>query len=108
MSFQNSDWTTLVWLGIGFLGQILFGLRLLIQWLVSEKEKKSVIPLTFWYFSIGGSVILLTYAIHQQDPVFIVGQSFGLFVYFRNLCLIYSEKNKKLKDRNETLSTPHS
>ena len=94
----NSDVATLVWVGIGFLGQLLFGLRLLIQWLVSEKQGKSVIPLMFWYFSIGGSIILLAYAIHRQDPVFIVGQSFGMFVYVRNLYLINREKknNEKL------------
>jgi lipid-A-disaccharide synthase-like uncharacterized protein len=76
------------WVMIGFLGQILFALRFIIQWLASERARRSVIPLAFWYFSLGGGTILLAYAIYRQDPVFIFGQSMGLFVYVRNLWLI--------------------
>jgi len=76
------------WLIIGFLGQALFGARFIIQWIVSEKKGESTIPLSFWYCSIGGAVVLLTYAIHRQDPVFIIGQSLGSVVYIRNLVLI--------------------
>ena len=80
------------WLIIGFVGQALFGARFIIQWVVSEKKGESTIPLAFWYCSIGGAVVLLTYAIHRQDPVFIVGQSLGSIVYIRNLILIDRKK----------------
>jgi len=78
-----------VWFGIGLLGQALFFGRFLVQWLASERRKQSVVPLAFWYFSVGGGVILLAYAIHRRDPVFILGQGGGLFVYARNLWLIH-------------------
>lgn len=81
-----------LWTSIGMLGQICFAARLLVQWMVSEKHKKSVIPIPFWYCSMGGGLILLTYAVHQKDPVFILGQAFGLIVYIRNLMLISREK----------------
>ena len=80
--------TTNQWLIIGFVGQALFGARFIIQWVVSEKKGESTIPLAFWYCSIGGAVVLLSYAIYKQDPVFIVGQSLGSIVYVRNLILI--------------------
>lgn len=76
-----------LWLIIGFTGQFVFALRFFIQWLESEKAKKSIIPLSFWYFSVLGSIILLAYAIHRKDPVFIVGQSLGSFIYIRNIIL---------------------
>jgi len=79
------------WLTLGFTGQAAFFMRFLVQWLVSEKKKRSTIPLAFWYFSIAGGAILLTYAVHLRDPVFITGQSCGLFIYIRNLVLIRSE-----------------
>ena len=77
-----------VWLAIGFLGQSLFSARFIVQWLVSEKRRKSVTPVAFWYFSLAGGVILLSYAIHRRDSVFMVGQATGLIVYVRNLMLI--------------------
>ncbi len=80
--------TAKLWLGIGFLGQSLFSARFIVQWLVSEKRRKSVTPIAFWYFSFAGGVILLAYAIHRRDMVFIVGQAVGLLVYARNLMLI--------------------
>ncbi len=76
------------WLVIGLIGQLCFSMRFLLQWIYSEKQKRSVIPLSFWIFSIAGATILLSYAIHRRDPVFILGQSFGFLVYFRNLILI--------------------
>jgi lipid-A-disaccharide synthase-like uncharacterized protein len=82
-----------IWLGVGFLGQALFSGRFLIQWLVSEKRRESVIPVAFWWFSILGGITLLAYAIYKQDPVFIVGQGFGLLVYMRNLVLIWRKKS---------------
>ena len=77
-----------LWLAVGFLGQALFSARFVIQWLTSEKRRRSVTPVAFWYFSCAGGVILLAYAIHRHDTVFIVGQAAGLLVYVRNLMLI--------------------
>ncbi len=81
-----------LWLGLGFTGQALFSMRFLIQWLSSERQRRSVIPVAFWYFSIAGGVVLLTYAIHRRDPVFIVGQLTGVFIYARNLYFISRER----------------
>jgi lipid-A-disaccharide synthase-like uncharacterized protein len=80
------------WLIVGFIGQALFSARFLVQWLSSEKIKKSVIPKAFWYFSVAGGATLLAYAIHRRDPVFIVGQASGLFIYARNLQFIWRER----------------
>ncbi|HEX7000019.1 MAG TPA: lipid-A-disaccharide synthase N-terminal domain-containing protein [Gammaproteobacteria bacterium] len=77
-----------VWLAIGFTGQLMFAARFIVQWLVSEKRRRSVIPATFWYLSIGGGIVLLLYAIHQRDPVFIAGQATGVLIYGRNLMLL--------------------
>lgn len=79
------------WLILGFLGQALFSMRFLIQWIYSEKNKRSMIPTAFWYFSLAGGLTLLSYAILREDPVFIVGQGTGLFIYMRNLMLIRKE-----------------
>ncbi|KXS47535.1 MAG: lipid A biosynthesis domain-containing protein [Halanaerobium sp. 4-GBenrich] len=86
----------MVWLVVGFVGQIMFGMRFFVQWIASEKAKKSVIPIAFWYLSICGSLILLVYAVHRRDPVFILGQSTGSFIYLRNLYLIKNEKENEL------------
>ncbi|MDC1356510.1 lipid-A-disaccharide synthase N-terminal domain-containing protein [Pseudomonadota bacterium] len=82
---------------IGFGGQALFATRFIIQWLSSENAGRSVIPVAFWYFSISGGLVLLTYAIWRQDPVIIAGQSVGVFIYGRNLYFISKEK-KQNKD----------
>ena len=82
---------------IGFGGQALFATRFIIQWLSSENAGRSVIPVAFWYFSITGGLVLLTYAIWRQDPVIIAGQSVGVFIYARNLYFISKEK-KQNKD----------
>jgi len=83
-----------VLLAFGFLGQAFFSMRFLVQWIASERKKESVIPIYFWYLSIGGGLTLLTYAILRVDPVFIVGQSTGLFVYCRNLYLIWRKRDR--------------
>ena len=80
---------------LGFAGQALFFMRFLVQWIHSEKHKKSVIPVSFWYFSIGGSALLLVYASLRKDPVFIVGQGAGFLIYFRNLYFIKRERKDK-------------
>lgn len=82
-----------IWLVIGFIGQGLFFMRFFVQWLASERAKKSVIPNLFWYFSLGGGLVLLSYAIYRQDPVFILGQFTGLFIYLRNIYFVRKEKN---------------
>lgn len=86
------------WLAVGFLGQALFSARFIVQWLSSEKLKKSVIPKAFWYFSVAGGATLLAYAIHRQDPVFIVGQAAGLFIYARNLQFLWRERGQTPSD----------
>jgi lipid-A-disaccharide synthase-like uncharacterized protein len=80
---------------LGFTGQTMFFMRFFVQWLYSEKHKRSLIPTAFWYFSIGGSTLLLIYAIIRKDPVFIVGQSTGFLIYTRNLVLIARERREK-------------
>lgn len=82
----------LPWLLLGFTGQALFSMRFLVQWIYSERHRQSLIPVAFWYFSIAGGAILLSYAIYRQDPVFIVGQSAGFFIYSRNLYFIHRQR----------------
>ena len=82
----------LVFLIIGFTGQGLFASRFIFQWIYSEKKGESSIPIIFWYLSVFGGMGLLTYAIFRQDPVIIIGQIFGIFIYLRNLFLIYRKK----------------
>ncbi len=77
-----------VWLSIGFLGQIAFFSRWLVQWIFSDRRKKMGVPVAFWYLSLAGGLITLSYAIHRMDPVFITGQAVGAAVYIRNLMLI--------------------
>ena len=87
-----------MWLIIGFIGQALFSMRFIVQWIASERKGESVIPTLFWYFSLAGGLTLLAYAIYKQDPVFILGQSAGAFIYIRNLFLIFRKKEGQLKN----------
>jgi lipid-A-disaccharide synthase-like uncharacterized protein len=77
-----------IWIAVGFLGQGLFFGRWVIQWIVSERDAKSHVPVAFWYMSLIGGLITLAYAIYRRDPVFIAGQGIGAIVYIRNLVLI--------------------
>jgi lipid-A-disaccharide synthase-like uncharacterized protein len=77
-----------LWVAVGFIGQAFFSARFLVQWLASEKARRSIVPTAFWFFSLGGGATLLAYALYRQDPVFIAGQSVGLLIYARNLMLI--------------------
>ncbi len=95
MFFDNLSNTEIVFLIIGFSGQGVFASRFIIQWIYSEKKGESSIPVIFWYLSIIGGLGLLTYAIFRKDPVIIIGQSFGILIYIRNLYLIYRKKNEK-------------
>ena len=80
------------WLLVGFGGQVLFMGRFVIQWLASERRRRSVIPVSFWYLSILGALVLLAYALHRHDPVFVAGQVLGVAIYLRNLRLIMLER----------------
>jgi len=86
------NWTEFWWVVFGLGGQLLFTARFLVQWIASERAGRSTIPLAFWYFSLGGGIVLFTYAVYRADPVFILGQSLGVFIYSRNLYLIHREK----------------
>jgi lipid-A-disaccharide synthase-like uncharacterized protein len=88
------SWTEFWWVVFGLAGQLLFMGRFLVQWIASERAGRSVMPVAFWYFSIGGGIMLFCYALYRADPVFILGQSVGLFIYSRNLWLIHAEKRR--------------
>jgi len=85
-----------IWVGLGLFGQLLFSARFIVQWIASERKKRSIIPVSFWYFSLGGSALLLAYAIYRKDPVFILGQSAGAVVYVRNLWLIKAARHTEV------------
>jgi lipid-A-disaccharide synthase-like uncharacterized protein len=87
-----------VWVLLGYVAQLMFTMRFLVQWIASERAGKMVMPIAFWFFSIGGGLLLLLYALYIRDPVFILGQGFGVFVYARNL---YFE----LRDRRAAAAT---
>jgi lipid-A-disaccharide synthase-like uncharacterized protein len=100
------DWgDSWIWLSIGLLGQAAFGLRFFVQWLASERRGESVIPLSFWYLSLVGSVILLAYAIHRREPVFILAYLPNAVVYARNLALI-RRKERLLRGDEEKPEPP--
>src|SRR5512134_3029987 len=82
------------WLGIGFLAQLLFAMRFLVQWVASERARRSVVPEVFWYFSLLGGVLLFAYALYRIDPVFILGQGLGLLIYARNVHLIAQDRRR--------------
>ena len=86
--FTRLDW----WVALGIVAQLLFTMRFLVQWIASERAGRSVIPLAFWLFSIGGGLLLLVYALYRKDPVFIAGQAFGVFVYVRNIHFVLRER----------------
>lgn len=83
-----------IWAWLGILAQLLFTARFVVQWIASERAGRSVVPFAFWVLSIGGGMMLLIYALYRRDPVFIIGQSFGVFVYLRNLQFVLREKRQ--------------
>ena len=91
--FLNVEsWGEFIWVMIGLGGQLAFTARFLVQWIASERAGRSTVPIAFWYFSLAGGTILLSYALYREDPVFILGQSMGLVIYSRNLWLIRRER----------------
>jgi lipid-A-disaccharide synthase-like uncharacterized protein len=82
------------WLSLGLFAQLMFSARFVVQWVASEKAGRSIIPVSFWFISIAGSSLLLAYSIYRRDPVFILGQATGSFIYLRNLFLIWKEKKR--------------
>ena len=86
------DW----WVVLGFAAQALFTMRFAVQWIASERAGRSVVPMAFWVFSIGGGLLLLLYALHRRDPVFIAGQGLGVFIYLRNLQFVLRERKVKV------------
>ncbi|MEI9992645.1 MAG: lipid-A-disaccharide synthase N-terminal domain-containing protein [Rhizomicrobium sp.] len=84
-----------VWTGIGFFGQAIFGVRFLIQWLRSEQEGHSVVPVAFWYCSLGGGLISFAYAVHIQAWPLLIGQGMPIPIYLRNLYMIYRDRTRK-------------
>jgi len=88
------SWLEFSWIMIGLTGQLMFTARFLVQWIASERERRSVIPVAFWYFSLAGGLVLFSYAVYRADPVFIIGQATGLVIYIRNLWLIHAEQHR--------------
>jgi lipid-A-disaccharide synthase-like uncharacterized protein len=99
--FIPDDARGLLWLGVGLFGQALFFSRWIVQWLASEKRKESTMPLSFWYFSLIGSVLVLAYAIRNREPVLVIGQGTGTLIYVRNLMLL-----SRMRTRHRTLERP--
>jgi lipid-A-disaccharide synthase-like uncharacterized protein len=87
----NLDW----WVVLGFAAQALFTARFLVQWIATERAGRSVVPMAFWLFSIGGGLLLFVYALQRKDPVFIAGQGLGVFIYLRNLHFVLKERREK-------------
>lgn len=100
--FGAESSTDAIWLGIGFTGQLAFTSRFLVQWVASERQKDSVVPKAFWWFSLAGGLTLLSYAIHKKDPVIVVGQAVGVLIYTRNLFLISQARRQRSAPAKET------
>jgi lipid-A-disaccharide synthase-like uncharacterized protein len=96
--FTGMGSSDLLWLGIGLFGQALFMMRFVVQWIHSERHQKSVIPVSFWYLSLIGGLVVLAYGLHKAEPVIVLGQLPGTFVYARNLMLISREKRDVLAE----------
>ncbi|MCL2160291.1 MAG: lipid-A-disaccharide synthase N-terminal domain-containing protein [Betaproteobacteria bacterium] len=97
--FDGMNTVDLIWLAVGLLGQTMFMMRFVVQWIHSERHQKSVIPVSFWYLSLIGGLIVLTYGIHRAEPVIILGQLPGTLIYARNLVLIRRSKRAALEQK---------
>ncbi|WAP70740.1 lipid-A-disaccharide synthase N-terminal domain-containing protein [Jiella pelagia] len=96
-----------LWIILGFFAQAMFTARFLVQWIASERARRSVVPVAFWTFSLAGGALLLIYALHRRDPVFIIGQAAGLLIYTRNIMLIAGERKRNLA-QTESMELPRS
>jgi lipid-A-disaccharide synthase-like uncharacterized protein len=105
-TFNITSWTSVVWVGIGLIGQLAFSGRMVLQWIVSEKKRQSVISESFWWFSLFGGVTLFSYFVWRQDPVALLGQASGIVIYARNLRLIYKHKARQSRLSSETPGEP--
>jgi lipid-A-disaccharide synthase-like uncharacterized protein len=83
------------WLGVGFVAQLMFSMRFIVQWIASERARRSIVPETFWYFSLFGGALLLAYAVYRLDPVFMLGQAMGLVIYARNIYFIRTHRKSE-------------
>lgn len=93
-----TSWASLVWVGIGLLGQLAFSGRMILQWIVSERHRRSVITESFWWFSLFGGVTLFSYFVWRQDPIGILGQASGVVVYARNIRLLRKQARRAARD----------
>lgn len=98
--FDRQTAAELTWLAVGFIAQAMFMMRFVIQWLASERIKQSIVPETFWYFSLAGGIMLLAYSLWRGDPVYILGQSLGTVIYARNIYFIWSHKQRMSAEAN--------
>lgn len=104
--WQDTSTEELVWLGVGFTAQAMFTMRFLVQWIASEKAKRSIIPETFWYWSFAGGFMLFIYAVYRMDPVFIFGQGTPLFIYARNIYFIRRGKREDSRVHHSGYQAP--
>jgi lipid-A-disaccharide synthase-like uncharacterized protein len=93
--WAKTSTTEIAWLTLGFVAQALFAMRFIVQWIASERARRSIVPEVFWYFSCAGGVLLFAYAIYRMDPVFILGQGTGLLIYARNIQMIWNTKREE-------------
>jgi lipid-A-disaccharide synthase-like uncharacterized protein len=103
--WSTTSTTEMVWLGIGLLAQLMFSMRFIVQWIASERARRSIVPETFWYFSLVGGAMLFAYAIYRMDPVFMLGQGMGLLIYARNIYFI-REHNKAVANGTASSDVP--
>lgn len=101
-----TSWASVAWVGLGLLAQAAFSARFLIQWIISEKERKSVVPEIFWWMSLAGGIGLFVYFAWRQDIVGVLGQSSGLVIYARNLRLIHKQRRRDRRKREAGAPTP--
>ena len=93
------------WLAVGFAAQLMFSMRFIVQWIASERARRSIVPETFWYFSLVGGAMLFAYAIYRLDPVFMLGQGMGLVIYSRNIYFIRANRKDARAAQNDGEAT---
>jgi lipid-A-disaccharide synthase-like uncharacterized protein len=104
--WANISWLEISWLAVGFMAQAMFSMRFLMQWIASERARRSVMPEVFWYYSFAGGLMLFVYAIYRVDPVFILGQGTGLLIYSRNIYFIWRAKKTVPAAAHEAMRAP--